>query len=508
MVRSLVIVGFMGAGKTKLGRRLAEARGVPHLDTDTLIVEKLGKSVAEIFSDDGEAAFRNAERDVVLSTLAKQEEAVISLGGGAPAQPEIASVLANHPVLLLDVALEAAWERAADSDRPLASSYEAFAELYANRKDVYERVADAVIVPTDKQLLIRADQALRAFAEAPAGTKMTWGSAASGEYPVFVGPGVLSIKPPGLSGRTIIVTDETVGSHYAGVIEGASGLIEIPPGEEHKTLATTERVWQAMVAQSVTRTDHLLALGGGVVGDLAGYAAACFQRGIAVVQAPTTIVSQVDSAYGGKTGVDLPEAKNYVGAYHQPAAVLADTSTLTTLPPEEHAAGYAEVLKTALIAGGQLWQKVSSGAPVDASMIFGCARTKLAIVAADERDGGRRQVLNLGHTIGHALEVELGYGTLRHGEAVGLGMLAALRLSGQSELRDQVKALLSEHQLPVALKGHEVDVDSVLRAVTRDKKRVGDTPTPFVLVRGPGKVEHGCEVAGPEIEASVRELMT
>jgi shikimate kinase/3-dehydroquinate synthase len=226
------------------------------------------------------------------------------------------------------------------------------------------------------------------------------------------------------------------------------------------------------------------------------------------VQAPTTIVSQVDSAYGGKTGVDLPEAKNYVGAYHQPAAVLADTTTLATLPLEEHAAGYAEVVKTALIAGGPLWDTIAAGGPVDDDVILACARTKLAVVAADERDGGRRQVLNLGHTVGHALEVSLGYGTLRHGEAVGLGLLAALRLSGLSDLRGQVEALLGDAGLPTRLEGHDVDPEAIVAATRLDKKRTTTARTPFVLVRGAGDVVHGQDVADDDVALAVKELVT
>src|SRR6185369_5090642 len=165
-------------------------------------------------------------------------------------------------------------------------------------------------------------------------------------------------------------------------VPDAAGLVEVPPGEEHKTLATAERIWHALVAQGTTRADHVVALGGGVVGDLAGFCAATYQRGVPVVQVPTTLVAQVDSAYGGKTGVDLPEAKNYVGAYHQPAAVLVDPQTLATLPPEEFAAGYAEVVKTALIAGGSLWERIAAGGPVDDDVILDCARTKLEVVAA------------------------------------------------------------------------------------------------------------------------------
>jgi shikimate kinase/3-dehydroquinate synthase len=294
------------------------------------------------------------------------------------------------------------------------------------------------------------------------------------------------------------VTDEHVAARWA---SGAD--IVVPPGEEHKTLATAERVWRSLADLDVTRGDHLRAVGGGVVGDLAGFCAATYQRGVPIVQVPTTVVAQVDAAIGGKTGVDLAEGKNYVGAYHQPLAVLSDLDTLETLPAAEHAAGYAEVVKTALIAGGHLWDRVSSGAPVDADVVFACARTKVGVVAADERDGGRRQVLNLGHTVAHALETVTGYSRLRHGEAVGLGLLAALRLSGQDALRAQVRSLLADARLPVTIDG--IDVDSVVDATRRDKKRTGDR-VPFVLTLSPGHVVHGQEVADADVRAAVEEL--
>jgi 3-dehydroquinate synthetase len=224
---------------------------------------------------------------------------------------------------------------------------------------------------------------------------------------------------------------------------------------------------------------------------------------VPVVQVPTTVVAQVDSAYGGKTGVDLPEAKNYVGAYHQPAAVITDLDTLDTLPPEEHAAGYAEVVKTALIAGGPLWERVAAGAAVDESVVLACARTKLGVVGADERDGGERQLLNLGHTVGHAIETVTGYRRYRHGEAVALGLLAALRLSGVDDLRAQVASLLQAAGLPTTLKG--ADPAQVVAATRLDKKRVGDR-VPFVLVRAPGDVAFGQRVASADVLAAVQEL--
>jgi shikimate kinase/3-dehydroquinate synthase len=223
------------------------------------------------------------------------------------------------------------------------------------------------------------------------------------------------------------------------------------------------------------------------------------------VQVPTSLVAQVDSAYGGKTGVDLEEAKNYVGAYHRPDAVIADTATLATLPATELAAGYAEVVKTALIAGGTLWELVRTGAdPADLSVIAACARCKLAIVARDERDGGIRQVLNLGHTVAHAIETVTGYSAYRHGEAVALGLLAALRLSGHGSLRDEVSELLLRHGLPTTMRN--VDPDAVVMATARDKKRLGEGPVPFVLLSEPGDPRPGSVVAPRELIAAVREL--
>jgi shikimate kinase/3-dehydroquinate synthase len=248
----------------------------------------------------------------------------------------------------------------------------------------------------------------------------------------------------------------------------------------------------------------VLALGGGVVGDLAGLCAALYQRGVPVVQVPTTLVAQVDSSLGGKTAVDLPEGKNYAGIYHQPSAVRMDPSVLGTLPAEEVAAGWAEVIKTALIAGGPLWQRVRRRAPLDAPLILACARTKLAVVAEDERDGGRRQVLNLGHTVGHAIETATGYARYRHGEAVALGLLAALTLSGQPDLREEVAALLEERGLPTRL-DPSVDLDAVCAATQRDKKRRGGR-VGFVLVDGPGEIRTGCPIGPDELRAAVGQL--
>jgi shikimate kinase/3-dehydroquinate synthase len=278
--------------------------------------------------------------------------------------------------------------------------------------------------------------------------------------------------------------------------------------ETSKTIAEAERVLSDLANAGARRDDCVLAFGGGVVGDLAGFCAATYQRGVPIIQAPTTLVAQVDSAYGGKTGVDLPEAKNYVGAYHQPIAVLADPATLTTLPGAELAAGFVEVVKTALIAGGGLWDRVRQLQEIDPAklgdVIFECARTKIEVVASDERDSGRRAVLNLGHTVGHAIEAQTGYSRYRHGEAVGLGLLAALRLSGADALRDEVAGMLASHGLPVSL-DPGVEVDGVLDATGRDKKRTSEG-LGFVLLEQPGEPRWGQQVEPDRVRAAVEEL--
>ena len=337
---------------------------------------------------------------------------------------------------------------------------------------------------------------------------MAWGISASGEYPAYVGPGILDADWWPLASRRFCLADSTVAGLYGDAVQPFAGQVTVEPGERAKTLAEAEGVLRELAQQGMARDDHLVALGGGVVGDLGGFCAATYQRGVDVVQVPTTLVAQVDSAYGGKTGVDLPEAKNYVGAYHLPSAVLADTSTLGTLPPEELAAGFAEVVKTALIAGGELWKRVRGLEGLDPAdltdIVFDCARTKLDVVAADERDAGRRAVLNLGHTVGHAIEAATGYERYRHGEAVALGLLAALRLSDAGELRDEVAGLLATHGLPTSL-DETVDTDAVIEATDRDKKRTADG-VGFVLLSEPGDPRQGRRVNPDALRAAVEEL--
>jgi shikimate kinase/3-dehydroquinate synthase len=499
---ALVFVGFMGAGKSSAARAVAAELGVDALDCDAELERELGTSIAEFFDREGEAAFREREEEAVLRLLDSCEGGVVALGGGALGSERVRRALARHTVVHLDVAPDEAWSRAAGKGRPLARDRERFEDLHAERRSVYEAAADATFpAGWAREVAARAAPALAALREAPGGTRLVWASAGSADYPVFLGRGLVAsgFFFPGDS-RRFVVTDEHVARHHS--VE-AQHRITVMAGEEHKTIHSAELVLRELADAGARRSDLVVALGGGVVGDMAGFCAAVYQRGMGHVQVPTTLVAQVDSAYGGKTGVDLPEGKNYVGAYHQPSAVLCDPDTLQTLPELELAAGYPEVVKTALIAGGELWERVREGGPVDDDVILGCVRTKLAVVAADERDSGRRQVLNLGHTVAHAVESATGYSRYRHGEAVGVGLLCALRLSGRDEVRREVAELLSARGLPLSFAG--APVEDVLTAVERDKKRVGER-VPFVLLEAPGKVSPGHEVPAAELRAALEEV--
>jgi shikimate kinase/3-dehydroquinate synthase len=500
---ALVFIGFMGAGKSTAARGAARSLGAEAVDVDEAVAAELGCPIAEFFDQHGESAFREIEERVTLEQLASGA-GVLSLGGGAVGSERVRAALAGHRVVWIDVELGTAWARAEGSGRPLARDRDRFARLYAEREPVYASLADVVVPAGCSQKLGDVLQALDGL---PDGVRLLWATSAGGDYPAYVGPGMLGggFWPATVTGRRFLVTDGQVARHYGDALEPLAGRVSVMPGEQSKTIAHAEIVWTELVRLRLTRADVVVALGGGVVGDLAGFCAATYQRGVRCVQVPTTLVAQVDSAYGGKTGVDLAEAKNYVGAYHQPSAVIADTDALATLPSEEVAAGYAEVVKTALIAGGWLWERIRAGGDAtDPELIAGCALAKLRIVAGDERDGGVRQSLNLGHTVGHAIETVTGYARYRHGEAVGLGLLAALRLSGQDQLRAEVAELLGRAGLPTSLSG--ADPHEIVLATETDKKRLGEDPVPFVLLDGPGIVRTGCPVPAPEVAAAVREL--
>lgn len=309
-------------------------------------------------------------------------------------------------------------------------------------------------------------------------------------YPIRIGPGLLDDREwlRGLIGRRgcLVVTNETVAPLYLSRLEAALGdaappSIVLPDGEQHKTLATFAEIIDRLIAGRYHRDACLLALGGGVVGDVTGFAAACYQRGIDFVQIPTTLLAQVDSAVGGKTAVNHPHAKNMIGAFHQPTAVLTDTDTLATLPPRELAAGLAEVVKYGIIVDAAFFEwlerHIDELAALDAGALAYAIRRsceiKAAIVAEDERERGRRALLNLGHTFGHALEALGGYERWLHGEAVAIGMHLAARASAalgwiDATDADKIEVLLRRAGLPVGCPG--LDPDAILDRMQLDKK--------------------------------------
>lgn len=513
----ICLVGFMGAGKSTALVELA-AHGLHAVDADSLIEERAGRSIPAIFEAEGETGFRELEREVVLEALADPTVDALALGGGAVESEAIRETLAvgGHTVVWLDIDAEAAWRRVRNSKRPLARDVAAFRTLFARRQALYYSVADAILPGVARRIWDRALDSVRILEQLPEDTRMFWAESSGGEYPVFVGRELLGSRLfaedspvlPG-DGRSFCFTDGSVGPLYGERIGETSGTVTVPPGETAKTMAQLDESLREMARAGVTRSDRLIALGGGVVGDLGGFAAHTYQRGIPVVQVPTTLVAQVDSSYGGKTGVDLPEGKNYVGAFHLPSAVISDVDTLATLPGPELTAGMAEVVKTALLAGGGLWEQVAALEPGEilarADLVFDCARYKCSVVAADERDTGLRAQLNLGHTVGHAIESVTSYERYRHGEAIALGLLAALRLSGAERLRGQVREWNLKHGLPVDL-DPEIDPVAVVEAVQFDKKKTS-RGVGFVLLNVPGEPLIDRPVDDAAILASVQELL-
>jgi shikimate kinase / 3-dehydroquinate synthase len=516
----IVFIGFMAAGKTRTAQAVAERLGLGVTDTDELLERELGEPIASFFEREGETEFRRREERLITSTLDALSgqvggpSSVVALGGGAIESEAVQRALADHMPVWCDVDEEVAWERASGSDRPLASNRDHFAERFAARRPIYESLS-RVILPSEAREAGRAAAPWIAAMQGTPSLRMIWAEAEGGSYPAVVGEGAIGLlagameaDPDELPARIFCVADSAALENQGRLLPRREATIEVEGAESSKTITEAERVLRELTEAGAHRDDGVLAFGGGVVGDLAGFCAATYQRGVPLIQAPTTLVAQVDSAYGGKTGVDLPEAKNYVGAFHQPIAVLTDPTVLATLPAEELAAGFVEVVKTALIAGGSLWDRARQLERLDveslSDVIFECARTKIEVVASDERESGRRAVLNLGHTVGHAIEAETGYARYRHGEAVGLGLLAALRLSEADELRFEVEGLLASHGLPVSL-DPSVSTDGVLEAMQRDKKQSREG-LGFVLLEEPGDPRWGQPVEPDRVRAVVEEL--
>jgi 3-dehydroquinate synthase len=362
---------------------------------------------------------------------------------------------------------------------------------------------------------------------APIPRHLVWGDIGHARFPVCIGPGEISRigdlwTERAVGDAALVVFDGAVAAH-AQVVEDhlrAAGVrvvpVAVPPGEPSKSLAQVESICRVAARHGIRRTDAVVAVGGGVIGDLAGFVAASYQRGIALVHVPTTLLAMVDSAIGGKTGVDLPEAKNYVGAIWQPAFVVMDTDVLGSLPARELSCGFAEVVKYGLLDSFELFARVEAWpAPLPGdpealvNLIRDCVAHKLDVVSQDEREQGLRASLNLGHTVGHGIEAAAGYGRYHHGEAISLGLLAALRVAHELhgaaiEWRARTAVVLERHGLPTRLAA-DVSADEILAAMGRDKK-ASATSFNMVLIQEPGAVLLRQDPPREAVVAAIEEL--
>jgi shikimate kinase/3-dehydroquinate synthase len=411
----------MGAGKSTVGRQVAQRLGRPFHDVDEE-VERAEGPIWELFEQQGEAAFRELEARFTRAVATRREPSVIAVGGGAI---ETRNLLEELDVLTVYLEVDAgeAWARVQGSRRPLAQDEDEFRRRYERRRPLYEHAADA-----------RARDA---------------------EGVVLAAGGVnVSAMPEDLvHGPVALVADQRVLELHPAPVDGP--VVTLPPGEEAKSVAAAERLWREL---RLDRSGTLVAFGGGCTTDVAGFVAATYLRGIDWIAVPTTLVGQVDAAIGGKTAINLPEGKNLVGAFHWPVRTIIDPELLGTLPQEQRREGLAEVVKTGLLAGEPFWELP------DAELVRRCAAFKTALCLRDPHDLGPRQVLNLGHTFAHALEAGAAYETVTHGRAVALGLLAALRLSGRAT--EPVEEVLAPE--PV-----RVDRDRSWEALKRDKKATG-----------------------------------
>lgn len=504
--RHLVLTGFMGAGKSTLGPVVARRLGRAFVDIDESIATTAGRSVAEIFAADGEGAFRRLEAAALRAALSTTEPAVIAVGGGALVDDELrAEALARGRVVLLTARDETLVDRTRDTSRPLLHGPDAarrVAELLRARRPAYAhahaRVSTEGVSVEESALAV--ERAARDDAVAVLLGERSYSIRITDRAPPVVTDLVASLHPSSVH----VLTDANVGPlHAAPVVEALMARgpfsvtkVSLAAGEEHKRLAGVEAFLEHAVRAGADRETLVVGVGGGVVTDMAGLAASLLLRGVRWIAVPTTLLAMVDASIGGKTGVDLGASKNAVGTFHQPSAVVAAIEAVETQSRRDYASGLAEVVKTAAVADGAFLASierertaiVERRADAVRAVVTGCATLKASIVMRDEREGGLRAVLNFGHTLGHALEAAGGWRRWTHGEAVALGMVAALRVGERLGVTPPSSAqrlieLLRGLGLPVEL--DRSAVEEALPLVGMDKKRAGGRVR-FVLMSDAG----------------------
>jgi shikimate kinase / 3-dehydroquinate synthase len=509
-MRNLFLVGLMGSGKTTVGRLLAKKLGKRFIDSDHEIEARTGATIPWIFEIEGESSFRRREAEVI-EELTSLSDIVLATGGGAILNPETRAYLNSRgTVIYLRASVNSILQRTShDKNRPLlqtADPRRRIEELSIQREPYYSEAAHIVIDTGRTSVNALVHSVLNQLAwPLPGSTPLEENEVTpfnrvnvelgSRSYPILIGqdllgmPELLSRHVPGK--RVAIVTNTTVAPLYLASVEktlvdaGRQVMsVILPDGEEHKNWASLMTIFDALLAARCDRKTTLLALGGGVVGDLTGFAAASYMRGVPFVQIPTTLLAQVDSSVGGKTGINHPLGKNMIGAFYQPDAVLADTHVLASLPQRELSAGLAEVIKYGAIIDLPFFEWLEQNiekllARDPAALAHAIARScqiKADVVAQDERESGLRAILNFGHTFGHAIEAGLGYGEWLHGEAVGCGMVLASDLAYRLGFIDfvskaRVKALVEAAGLPT--RAPDLGAERWIEWMEVDKKNEG-----------------------------------
>lgn len=509
---NIILTGFMGTGKSTIGSLLAQKLNRPFIDMDEQLVAHFGKPIAAVFAEEGEATFRAAEVALCLK-LAGESGLVISTGGGALVNPQSRAALAQTGTLICLTATVDEILRRIESaqDRPMLPGDQAergqrIRHLLYERRQAYAAIPHQVDTTgrTPEQIIGCLQEVLAADSEVAGMTRILV-QGPTEQYHICIGAGLLQHSGQLLLNRHLhpgpaaIVSNAMVAEQQANPLLAslrAAGfqptLCLVPEGEQHKTLASIASLYEQFLAAGLDRRSPVLALGGGVIGDMAGFAAATYLRGVPFVQIPTSLLAMVDASVGGKTGVDLPQGKNLVGAFKQPEIVIIDPAVIETLPAAEFRSGLAEVIKHGIIGAPDFFQQLEEHGPTSLHhLVADAVRVKVQIVEEDPFEQGRRALLNLGHTFGHAIELVSEF-TLRHGEAVGIGMVAAVRMAVDlgrcdASLADRLTRLLDRVGLPTYLPRAEYDLDSVLAAMGHDKKRAGKTLR-FVIPQALGDV--------------------
>jgi len=547
-MNNIALIGFSATGKSAVAQKISEQLGWDYLDTDNEIVKLSGKSISEIFEQDGEEKFRQMERQI-LKQACQREKVVIATGGGAILDAENQKLLLETSVVIsLEAKAETIYHRLIQDTlyssnpvvRPLLSGddpLERIKKLKSSRQHYYAR-ADWT-VHTDRLTLEEVShEVMRGWRYANRHCQNERQSAeadlvcivrtAIGHYPVFVGWGLLDelgqkMKQVGLSGTANIISDESVFSVYGSQVKKileedfVVNCCLVPPGETSKNIDQASKIYDFLIEHHVERGDVIVALGGGMVGDLAGFVAATFLRGLPWLQVPTSLVAMTDASIGGKVAVDHHRGKNLIGAFYQPSLVLADVQTLTTLPQRELASGWAEVIKHGLILDAEFFRLLETSAEdlnklepgITSEVIARSASIKAQVVTEDEKEIGKRIILNFGHTIAHGIEAAGKYEQFLHGEAVAIGMMGAAKLSHRlgflsQDVVERQEALLKRFDLPVKCSG--VNLDNVLTAIKLDKK-MRDKAIQWVLLKDVGNVLICSDVPEKEVISILKEVI-